>query len=287
MWPQGDTRVPPWIRVSERALKKTSHIISAMIVKTSMFPYRIVKQAAVFSSAHLYGIITVWLSRSCSHRLWWRWPSGTAGVSWWKCRTAAFCLQSKPGERLVFGSFKILNSRLTVYPPHLSPSQGLTNSWLRVIPKTKFGAFARGAKVVLYTKKSGPHTRIIDGGSGYLCEMEPVAHFGLGEFSSQLADWFFCWDATGVTFRSENICQCHSERTKYKVSAKPEADLKPASAAGLSPGCPPSLVPGMWSKKSGGLQFYCLITHNTLGKVFSLCWLHNTRLLLQTGRCEI
>lgn len=60
--------------------------------------------------------------------------------------------------------------------------QGSTNSWLRVIPRTKFGAFARGAKVVVYTKKTGPHTRIIDGGSGYLCEMEPVAHFGLGNY---------------------------------------------------------------------------------------------------------
>uniref|UniRef100_A0A8D3EAG0 Cartilage acidic protein 1 n=1 Tax=Scophthalmus maximus TaxID=52904 RepID=A0A8D3EAG0_SCOMX len=60
-------------------------------------------------------------------------------------------------------------------------NQGSTNSWLRVIPRTKFGAFARGAKVVVYTKKTGPHTRIIDGGSGYLCEMEPVAHFGLGK----------------------------------------------------------------------------------------------------------
>ncbi|XP_069394424.1 cartilage acidic protein 1 isoform X1 [Paralichthys olivaceus] len=60
-------------------------------------------------------------------------------------------------------------------------SEGSANSWLRVIPRTKFGAFARGAKVVVYTKKTGPHTRIIDGGSGYLCEMEPVAHFGLGK----------------------------------------------------------------------------------------------------------
>lgn len=34
--------------------------------------------------------------------------------------------------------------------------------------------------MVVYTKKTGAHTRIIDGGSGYLCEMEPVAHFGLG-----------------------------------------------------------------------------------------------------------
>ncbi|XP_058652397.1 cartilage acidic protein 1 isoform X3 [Onychostoma macrolepis] len=58
-------------------------------------------------------------------------------------------------------------------------TQGSSNKWLRVIPRTQFGAFARGAKVIVYTKRNGPHMRIIDGGSGYLCEMEPVAHFGL------------------------------------------------------------------------------------------------------------
>ncbi|XP_030060655.1 cartilage acidic protein 1 [Microcaecilia unicolor] len=70
-------------------------------------------------------------------------------------------------------------------------NQGQNNNWLRVIPRTKFGAFARGAKVVLYTKKSGAHLRVIDGGSGYLCEMEPVAHFGLGkdEASSIEVTW--------------------------------------------------------------------------------------------------
>lgn len=35
--------------------------------------------------------------------------------------------------------------------------------------------------MVLFTRRSGAHMRIIDGGSGYLCEMEPVAHFGLGK----------------------------------------------------------------------------------------------------------
>lgn len=59
-------------------------------------------------------------------------------------------------------------------------TQGSSNKWLRVIPRTQFGAFARGAKVTVFTGQSGVHTRIIDGGSGYLCEMEPVAHFGLG-----------------------------------------------------------------------------------------------------------
>ncbi|KAG9262675.1 cartilage acidic protein 1 [Astyanax mexicanus] len=58
--------------------------------------------------------------------------------------------------------------------------QSSGNNWLRVMPRTRYGAFARGAKVVIHTKQSGVHTRIIDGGSGYLCEMEPVAHFGLG-----------------------------------------------------------------------------------------------------------
>ncbi|KAL1262636.1 hypothetical protein QQF64_005375 [Cirrhinus molitorella] len=60
-------------------------------------------------------------------------------------------------------------------------TQGSSNKWLRVIPRTQFGAFARGAKVIVYTKRNGPHMRIIDGGSGYLCEMEPVAHFGFGK----------------------------------------------------------------------------------------------------------
>ncbi|XP_042341794.1 cartilage acidic protein 1a [Plectropomus leopardus] len=59
-------------------------------------------------------------------------------------------------------------------------TQGSSNNWLRVIPRTRFGSFARGAKVTAFTSQSGAHTRIIDGGSGYLCEMEPVAHFGLG-----------------------------------------------------------------------------------------------------------
>ncbi|KAJ8001545.1 hypothetical protein DPEC_G00170600 [Dallia pectoralis] len=60
-------------------------------------------------------------------------------------------------------------------------TQGSSNHWLRVIPRTRFGSFARGARVTAYTNHSGALTRIIDGGSGYLCEMEPVAHFGLGK----------------------------------------------------------------------------------------------------------
>ncbi|MDZ4762998.1 MAG: CRTAC1 family protein [Chloroflexota bacterium] len=53
------------------------------------------------------------------------------------------------------------------------------NHWLRVRPTTPHGAPARGALVTL---EAGGEVqrRVIDAGSGYLCQMEPVAHFGLG-----------------------------------------------------------------------------------------------------------
>ena len=53
------------------------------------------------------------------------------------------------------------------------------NGWLRVRPTTRHGAPARGAVVTLETDR-GRQRRVIDAGSGYLCQSEPVAHFGLG-----------------------------------------------------------------------------------------------------------
>nr|XP_045596430.1 cartilage acidic protein 1-like [Procambarus clarkii] len=50
--------------------------------------------------------------------------------------------------------------------------------WLRVQVLTYQGAPARGAKVTLYTHK-GRQTQVIGTDAGYLCHMEPVAHFGL------------------------------------------------------------------------------------------------------------
>jgi hypothetical protein len=57
-----------------------------------------------------------------------------------------------------------------------APNDG---DWLRVRPLTPDGAPARGARVDLHTDE-GRQSRLIDAGSGYLCQMEPVAHFGLG-----------------------------------------------------------------------------------------------------------
>ncbi|MCU0514707.1 MAG: CRTAC1 family protein [Anaerolineae bacterium] len=53
------------------------------------------------------------------------------------------------------------------------------HGWLRVQPLTRYGAPARGAIVTL-AGKNRTQRRVIDAGSGYLCQMEPVAHFGLG-----------------------------------------------------------------------------------------------------------
>ena len=54
------------------------------------------------------------------------------------------------------------------------------NSFLRIRPLNMHGAPARGATVTLYSNKR-THSKTIDAGSGYLCQMEPVAHYGIRE----------------------------------------------------------------------------------------------------------
>jgi hypothetical protein len=53
------------------------------------------------------------------------------------------------------------------------------HAWLRVLPLTRAGAPARGAVVALHAG-GRRQLRTIDAGSGYLCQMEAMAHFGLG-----------------------------------------------------------------------------------------------------------
>lgn len=65
-------------------------------------------------------------------------------------------------------------------PPALYAPLSAGDRWLRVAPTTRHGAPARGATVTLETDR-WDRRRTVCGGSGYLCQMEPVAHFGLGE----------------------------------------------------------------------------------------------------------
>ncbi len=53
-------------------------------------------------------------------------------------------------------------------------------NFIRIKPLNTFGAPARGATVTLNTNLRN-HAKTIDAGSGYLCQMEPVAHYGLRE----------------------------------------------------------------------------------------------------------
>lgn len=61
-------------------------------------------------------------------------------------------------------------------------SSKTANHYLRVLPRTREGAPARGA-VVTVSAGDRIWKKMVDAGSGYLCQMEPVAHFGLGQTS--------------------------------------------------------------------------------------------------------
>ena len=69
---------------------------------------------------------------------------------------------------------------------YFRPVEGDGNHWIRVAPLTQHGGPARGATVRLTLNAplgaagERVHIRAIDAGSGYLCQMEPIAHFGLG-----------------------------------------------------------------------------------------------------------
>jgi len=59
-------------------------------------------------------------------------------------------------------------------------TEGYGNNYLRVFVEHKTRAPARGSSVRLFLNDGSSQMRVIDAGSGYLCQMEPVAHFGLG-----------------------------------------------------------------------------------------------------------
>jgi hypothetical protein len=74
----------------------------------------------------------------------------------------------------------IAHGESSAQPLTLYRARANVNHWLRVLPLTQHGAPARGAVVVL-EMFGRIQRRAIDAGSGYLCQMEPVAHFGLGK----------------------------------------------------------------------------------------------------------
>ena len=66
------------------------------------------------------------------------------------------------------------NQILTLYKANIEKDK----NFLRIKALNKNGAPARGATVTL-TSNLRKHSKTIDSGSGYLCQMEPVAHYGI------------------------------------------------------------------------------------------------------------
>ena len=63
-------------------------------------------------------------------------------------------------------------------PLTLYKANSKNNDYLRIKPINIYGAPARGATVTLISNLR-THSKTIDTGSGYLCQMEPVAHYGI------------------------------------------------------------------------------------------------------------
>jgi len=93
---------------------------------------------------------------------------------------------------------------------YFRPTLGKNNHWLRIAPRTAQGAPARGALVTLAMEGGRKQVRLIDSGSGYLCQQEPVAHFGLGS-STKVTSVMIQWpDGVQHTIQSPTVDKLHT-----------------------------------------------------------------------------
>ena len=77
-------------------------------------------------------------------------------------------------------------------------------SYIRIKPLTKYNAPARGATVILKSNLR-THAKTIDAGSGYLCQMEPVAHFGIREGEKDLEISIKWTDGKTESFKTKKL----------------------------------------------------------------------------------
>lgn len=111
------------------------------------------------------------------------------------------------------------------------PALGASNHWLRIFPLTQHGAPARGALVTLVMTSGRKQLRVIDPGSGYLCQQEPVAHFGLGQDSSVQSVTIRWPDGLLHTIASPAVDQLH------KVSRPADGQVEPAHDIRIEGNC--------------------------------------------------
>ena len=78
------------------------------------------------------------------------------------------------------------------------------NNFLRIKPLNINGAPARGATVTLISNLR-THSKTIDAGSGYLCQMEPVAHYGIRQNEKNIKIKITWTNGKSETFKVNNL----------------------------------------------------------------------------------
>lgn len=59
-----------------------------------------------------------------------------------------------------------------------------SHNWIRISPQTALGSTAKDATVTVTLSDGSKRLQIIGEGCGYMCHVEPVAHFGLANSSA-------------------------------------------------------------------------------------------------------
>lgn len=108
---------------------------------------------------------------------------------------------------------------------YFRPTLGKGNHWLRISPRTAQGAPARGALVTLVMADGREQVRLIDSGSGYLCQQEPVAHFGLGASTSVTSVKIQWPDRVQYTLQAPTVDKLHTVKKPTGVEPVPAHTL--------------------------------------------------------------
>ena len=77
-------------------------------------------------------------------------------------------------------------------------------NYLRIKPLNKYGAPARGSTVTLKSNQR-IHSKTIDAGSGYLCQMEPVAHYGIRQNEKDIQVEIKWTDGSTISLNIEDL----------------------------------------------------------------------------------
>lgn len=77
-------------------------------------------------------------------------------------------------------------------------------NYIRIKPLNMFGAPARGATVILNSSLRS-HAKTIDAGSGYLCQMEPIAHYGIRKDEKNFSIKVVWTDGSSQSFKIKEL----------------------------------------------------------------------------------